>query len=145
MTNLDHLFCGPCPSPSCQRMVAGQKEGYLQLYPLQAAVMAVGPLVLFPGLIVESWQGVSIEPLKLAPNWGSIKQCPPGSLVGCPGPWRRTKVEPNVGSLAAAPMASLSLQSSSFHASAAQCVTIRKKTRSKRSVRENVLNVDPLT
>ena len=95
MTNLDHLFCGPCPSPSCQRMglVAGQKEGYLQLYPLQAAVMAVGPLVLFPGLIVESWQGVSIEPLKLAPNWGSIKQCPPGSLVGCPGPWRRTKVE----------------------------------------------------
>ena len=97
MTNLDHLFCGPCPSPSCQRMVAGQKEGYLQLYPLQAAVMAVGPLVLFPGLIVESWQGVSIEPLKLGPNWGSIKQCPPGSLVGCPGPWRRTKVEPNVG------------------------------------------------
>ena len=79
-------------------LVAGQKEGYLQLYPLQAAVMAVGPLVLFPGLIVESWQGVSIEPLKLAPNWGSIKQCPPGSLVGCPGPWRRTKVEPNVGS-----------------------------------------------
>ena len=99
MTNLDHLFCDPSPSPSCQRMglVAGQKEGYLQLYPLQAAVMAVGPLVLFPGLIVESWQGVSIEPLKLAPNWGSIKQCPPGSLVGCPGPWRRTKVEPNPG------------------------------------------------
>ena len=107
-------------------MVAGQKEGYLQLYPLQAAVMAVGPLVLFPGLIVESWQGVSIEPLKLAPNWGSIKQCPPGSLVGCPGPWR-TKVEPNVGSLAAAAlMASLSLQSSSFQASAPS-VTIRKK------------------
>ena len=30
---------------------------------------------LVPRLIVESWQGVSIEPLKLAPNWGSIKQC----------------------------------------------------------------------
>ena len=130
MTNLDHLFCGPCPSPSCQRMVAGQKEGYLQLYPLQAAVMAVGPLVLFPGLIVESWQGVSIEPLKLAPNWGSIKQCPPGSLVGCPGPWRRTKVEPNVGSLAAtAPMASLSLQSSSFQASAAQRLSPSEKNK----------------
>ena len=86
MTNLDHLFCGPCPSPSCQRMVAGQKEGYLQLYPLQAAVMAVGPLVLFPGLIVESWQGVSIEPLKprsLSSKLGVNKTMSP---LGRPGP-----------------------------------------------------------
>ena len=121
MTSKEVFFAGlDPPLSSCQRM--GPVRSNRGIFTaLSAAGRRNGrwSACLVPRLIVESWQGVSIEPLKLAPNWGSIKQCPPGSLVGCPGPWRRTKVEPNVGSLAdTAPMASLSLQSSSFHASA---------------------------
>ena len=99
----EEAFLQALTPPSCHGMGPSPVKcsGYLQLYPLQAAVMAVGPLVLFPCLIVESWQGVSIEPLKRTPgpNWGSIKQCPWWAA----GP----RSDPLLGK--AAPLASLSL------------------------------------
>ena len=141
MTSKEVFFAGlDPPLSSCQRM--GPVRSNRGIFTaLSAAGRRNGrwSACLVPRLIVESWQGVSIEPLKLAPNWGSIKQCPPGSLVGCPGPWRRTKVEPNVGSALLRWRLFLSRAAASMHLH--RCHH-QKKTRSKRSVRENV---DPLT
>ena len=76
---------------------------------------------LVPRLIVESWQGVSIEPLKprsLSSKLGVNKTM---SLVG-----RRTKVGPTVGQSCSVGVSLSRSSNSTFHASAAS-ITITPK------------------